>query len=269
MLYPVPTQDGGNGTGPATGFELEHTSVVNRAPGKPIAQVVYDKLKANSVIVNELGPDTLMAELRKVWEESKPHIEVATLLDWFASYVYLSRLRDDATLTLAIEKLIANIEAPVAFAQSFDEGSDEYEGVSLWSANLGSSIADGLLVWRNVLPERETAGETEGAGTVAGAGGAPATGAGEQPGEGAAAPGTPRRFFGSIPLDPDKAGLQVAKIAEEILFELSRADGATVKLTLEIEASSPAGYPDDVVDVVRSNVRDLKLDTGEVGFEEE
>ena len=269
VLYPVPTQDGGNGTGPATGFELEHTSVVNRAPGKPIAQVVYDKLKANSVIVNELGPDTLMAELRKVWEESKPHIEVATLLDWFASYVYLSRLRDDATLTLAIEKLIANIEAPVAFAQSFDEGSDEYEGVSLWSANLGSSIADGLLVWRNVLPERETAGETEGAGTVAGAGGAPATGAGEQPGEGAAAPGTPRRFFGSIPLDPDKAGLQVAKIAEEILFELSRADGATVKLTLEIEASSPAGYPDDVVDVVRSNVRDLKLDTGEVGFEEE
>jgi hypothetical protein len=29
------------------------------------------------------------------------------------------------------------------------------------------------------------------------------------------------------------------------------------------------GYPDDVVDVVRSNIRDLKLDTGDVGFEEE
>jgi hypothetical protein len=29
------------------------------------------------------------------------------------------------------------------------------------------------------------------------------------------------------------------------------------------------GYPDDVVDVVRANIRDLKLDTGNVGFEEE
>jgi hypothetical protein len=79
----------------------------------------------------------------------------------------------------------------------------------------------------------------------------------------------PRRFFGSITLDPDKAGLQVAKIAEEILFELTRGSGATLKLTLEIEGSMANGYPDDVVDVVRSNIRDLKLDTGDVGFEEE
>ncbi len=269
VLYPVPTQDGGNGTGPASGFELEHTSVVNRAPGKPIAQVVYDKLKANSVIVDELGPDTLMAELRKVWEESKPHIEVATLLDWFASYVYLPRLRDDATLTLAIEKLVAKIEAPVAFAQGFDEASGEYQRVSLWSAGLGSNIATGILVWRSALPEREATGKTEGAGTSARTGGPTATGVGDQSGKTATTTGKPRRFYGSIPLDPDKAGLQVAKIAEEILFELSRADGATVKLTLEIDASSPAGYPDDVVDVVRANVRDLKLDTGKVGFEEE
>jgi len=63
--------------------------------------------------------------------------------------------------------------------------------------------------------------------------------------------------------------ITVAKIAEELLFELGRPNGATVKLTLEIDASSPAGYSKDIVDVVRSNVRDLKLDTGEVGFEDE
>lgn len=268
VIYPGPSGDGGNGSGPAAGFELEHASVVNRAPGKPIAQVVYDKLKANSVIVDELGPDTLMAELSKVWDDSKPHIEVATLLDWFASYVYLPSLRDDATLTLAIEKLIEKIEAPIAFALSYNQETGAYEGVSLWTANLGSNVANGLLVWRSVLPERETGGETTGAGAATGPGGGTATGTDEQPDTGAAAVGKLRRFFGSIPLDPDKAGLQVAKIAEEILFELSRADGATVTLTLEIEASSPVGYPEDIVDVVRSNVRDLKLDTADVGFEE-
>ena len=217
---------------------------------------------------DELGPDTLMADLRKIWDEGKPHIEVTTLLDWFASYVYLSRLRDDATLTLSIERLIEKIEAPVAFAERFDEGTGQYEGVSLWTLNLGSNITSGLLVWRSVLPEKPVSdvpnekGENGGGGTVG-------TGSDDQTAVGSGKSGQPRRFFGSIPLDPDKAGLQVANIAKEILFELGRPDGATVKLTLEIEASSPAGYPDDVVDVVRSNVRDLKLDTAEVGFEDE
>jgi hypothetical protein len=78
----------------------------------------------------------------------------------------------------------------------------------------------------------------------------------------------PKRFYGSIPLDPDKAGLQVAAIAKEILFELTRPNGANLKITLEIEGSAGAGYPQDVIDVVRANLRDLKLDTSEVGFEE-
>jgi len=119
VLYPVQAQDAVSGSGLTSGFTLEHTSVVNRAPGKPIPQVVYEKLRANGVIVDELGPDTLLAELRKVWPEDKPHIEVATLLDWFASYVYLPRLRDDASLIQAIEKLIGKLHGPVAFAQSF------------------------------------------------------------------------------------------------------------------------------------------------------
>ena len=79
--------------------------------------------------MDELGPDTLLAELRKVWREDTAHVPVATLLDWFASYVYLSRLRDDATLTLSIEKLIGKIESPVAFAKSFDETERQIQRV--------------------------------------------------------------------------------------------------------------------------------------------
>lgn len=267
VLYPVPAQGGGNGSGPAAGFALEHTSVANRAPGKPIPQVVYDKLRANGVIVDELGPDTLMAELRKVWDEGKPHIEVATLLDWFASYVYLPRLRDDATLTLAIEKLVGKIDGAVGFAQSYDAPTAKYEGVSRWAANLGADIASGLLVWRSVLPEVETSTSTGVTGTGAGETGKTGEGGEAQPDE--TKSNRPRRFYGSISLDPNKAGLQVAKIAEEILFELGRSDGSSLRLTLEVEASAPSGYPDDVVEVVRANIRDLKLDAGKVGFEDE
>jgi len=266
VLYPVAAQDDGNGSGPAAGFILEHTSIINRAPGKPIPQVVYDKLRANGVVVNELGPDTLITELRKVWDESKPHIEVSTLLDWFASYVYLPQIRDDATLMLAIEKLIGKLDGPIAFAQSYNQQSGQYEGVSRWSASLGADIASGLLVWRSALPEQEKPTTTT-AGTVP-SGGVQSGGV-SQPQSGEAKGRRPRRFFGSIPLDPDRAGLQVAKISEEILFELSRPNGARLRVTLEIDAWTPEGYPDDVVEVVRANIRDLKLDAESVGFEEE
>lgn len=161
---------------------------MNRAPGKPIGQVVYDKLRGNSVIVDELGPETLMVELGKVWR---------------------SALTEKET--------------------SVTEGADEP------SSSDDTSITVG----------------------------------GDQTDKGDGGRRLPRRFFGSIPLDPDKVSLQVAKIAEDILFELGRPGGVFVKLVFGVDASLPKDYPDDVVDVVRSNVRDLKLDTAEVGFEEE
>ena len=206
-----------------------------------------------------------MAELRKVWEETTPHIEIATLLDWFASYVYLPRLRDEATLAAAIEKLVAKIEAPVAFAQSFDKATGEYHGVSQWSLTLGVKVGSGLLVWRTALPEGAQGKSNQDASTGLPRGKADGNG---QPETTGTTEKRLRRFFGSITLDPDKAGLQVAKIAEEILLSDS-SNGATLKLSLEIEGSMATGYPDDVVDVVRSNIRDLKLEFSEVGFEEE
>ena len=63
--------------------------------------------------------------------------------------------------------------------------------------------------------------------------------------------------------------MQVAAIAKEILFELTRPNGSSLKITLEIEGTAASGYPEDIVDVVRANLRDLKLDVSEVGFEEE
>ena len=65
------------------------------------------------------------------------------MLDWFASYVYLPRLRDDVTLTNAIEKLVARIDSPVAFAERFDETTGAYYGVSECSLGL-TDVANGF-----------------------------------------------------------------------------------------------------------------------------
>ncbi|WP_417729060.1 DUF499 domain-containing protein [Roseovarius sp.] len=267
VIVPAAAAEGSQGVGAAAGFVLEHSSIVNRAPGRPVPQAVYDKLKASGIIIDELGPDTLLAELRKVWRDDTPHISVSTLLDWFASYVYLSRLRDDATLTLSIEKLIGKIESPIAFTRGFDEATGKYSGVTEWSASLGNATATGLLVWRTALPaavaEHQSGSSTERNERRDLPGGGTPASAGEKTSR------QPKRFYGSITLDPDRAGLQVAAIAKEILFELGRPEGSLLKITLEIEATAAAGYPDDVVGVVKSNLRDLKINPSDVGFEEE
>ena len=55
-----------------------------------------------------------------------------------------------------------------------------------------------------------------------------------------------------------------------LLVELTRAPGSEIALTLEIHGSAgETGYPEDVVDTIVANARDLKLSEGDLGFEEE
>ena len=82
-------------------------------------------------------------------------------------------------------------------------------------------------------------------------------------------PPRPRRFFASLPIDAGRAGLDVAKIQEDLLLELTRG-GARVTLTLEVHGEAGGdGYPKDVEDTVAANARDLKLDRANWGFEKE
>ena len=56
-----------------------------------------------------------------------------------------------------------------------------------------------------------------------------------------------------------------SRIAEEVIVHLVGLVGATVTVTLEIEADVPAGAPDNVVRTVTENSRTLKFTSH--GFE--
>ena len=66
-------------------------------------------------------------------------------------------------------------------------------------------------------------------------------------------------------IDPDRAGRDVGRIAEEVLQHLTTLPRANVKLTLEIEAEAPEGVPDDVQRIVTENCHTLKFTSH--GFE--
>ena len=52
-------------------------------------------------------------------------------------------------------------------------------------------------------------------------------------------------------------------------MELTRTPGSNIALTLEIKGTGGEdGYPEDVIEVVKANARDLKLSDDDLGFEE-
>jgi hypothetical protein len=76
-----------------------------------------------------------------------------------------------------------------------------------------------------------------------------------------------RRFHGAVTLDPARVGRDASRIAEEVIAHLSGLVGATVTVTLEVAAAIPAGVPDHVVRTVTENSRTLKFTSQ--GFEKE
>ena len=77
----------------------------------------------------------------------------------------------------------------------------------------------------------------------------------------------PKRFHGTVELDPERVGRDAGRIADEVISHLSGLIGANVTVTLEIEAQIPSGAPDNVVRTVTENSRTLKFTNQ--GFEKE
>jgi hypothetical protein len=75
-----------------------------------------------------------------------------------------------------------------------------------------------------------------------------------------------KRFVGVIDLDPRRPIPTVQKVAESVLAELQRTRGASIKLTLEIEAEAASGFSEGDASVVRDNAKALKFRDGPTGF---
>lgn len=80
-------------------------------------------------------------------------------------------------------------------------------------------------------------------------------------------PSLPRRYHGTVTLDPARVGRDASRIADEVIAHLSGLVGAEVRVTLEIAAEIPSGAPEQVVRTVTENGRTLKFTSQE--FEKE
>ena len=172
----------------------------------------------------------------------------------------------------AIQRLVSDLASRYAFASGFDGEKGEYSGVI---DNIGvlHNIGEGLLVRREAI-QRE-GGESTGT-SPPGLVNPDPPGGGENPNQPPPPPKPqpgPKRFFATIPIEAERAGLDVARIMDGLLVELTRTKGSSLRLTLEIagdiSGQADEGYPEDVVETVKANARDLKLDDGSYGFEQD
>jgi hypothetical protein len=77
----------------------------------------------------------------------------------------------------------------------------------------------------------------------------------------------PKRFFGSVELDPARPIRAFESIFNAIIAILQSGSGSKVRLTLEIEAEAPDGFSDADIRDVRDNAKQLKFRSESTGFE--
>ena len=241
-----------------------------------LAERASKKLRNDELLVVNFASSRLRMEMDRVPLWRGNHVAIRQLVEDFGRYLYLPRLQTSAVLVDSIRAGIALLtwqQDGFAYAEGYDESAGRYRG--LRSAVQITVAADdtGLLVRPDIARqqiERETAPPVP-PGTDTSDGKSPDTGSSTGPAAHPTAPTQPpkpRRYHGTVTLDPARVGRDAGKIADEVVTHLVGLLGSSVRVTLEIEAEVPAGVPDNVVRTVTENSRSLKF-AGNSGFETE
>jgi len=239
------------------------------------------KLKNEELLLVQMGGIRLKIELDRIPLWRGESVLIKQLIDDFATYLYLPRLRDQDILILAIRdgvtRLTWQAEA-FAYAEDYDETAKRYQGLVGGSMVQILTDSKALLV-KSEIAAKQIAEDSQGT--------PPGDGGGDEPtppGEEPKPPGGPddppgggdqsrepektvyRRFHGSVALDSLRAGRDASRIADEVIQHLVGLVGSDVEVNLEIQASIPEGVPDKTMRDVSENCSVLKFET--FGFEE-
>jgi hypothetical protein len=238
------------------------------------------KLRSDESLITSLGSTILRKHLDDVPLWRGDHVAIKQLIEDFARYLYLPRVSGSDVLLRAMGDGVALLTWQTdtfAYAERFDEVAARYLGLR-GGQTLSLSVDNaGLLVKSNVARRQTDAeippappvgvsrGDDKGGETAIDSGVTPSDTTG--PPESKNAVPLPRRFHGTVVLDPARVGRDASRIADEVIAHLAGQLGADVTVTLEIAVSLPKGAPDQLVRTVTENSRTLKFTSH--GFESE
>jgi hypothetical protein len=246
-------------------FALDRV-LVRAGPGKSVAQAVWDRARADDLVLEELGRMTLSQRLVANWPDGAAHLAVATLRDWFVQFVAFERLRDESVLEGAIGELLRDADGGFGYAEGVTE-EGVYFGLSRNRAVSVRFDGEAVLVRGEVADTQLAAAQGRDAKPANGPlfPQEPADGHGPPP----AGPRKLRRFVGEVDLSPDRPIRDLQAIVDSVIGELLRTEGVKLILRLDIEATAPGGFATDDAAVVRDNARSLKFKPEGTRFSED
>ncbi len=245
-----------------------------------LAERASKRLRSDESLLVNLGASRLRMEMDRVPLWRGEHVAIRQLVEDFGRYLYLPRLKNPDVLLRAITdglSLLSWEQDAFAYAEGYDDATSRYRGLRAVTQMLIAADDPGVLVKpevaREQLDRERAAAAAANPGTMPPGGsdrpGMPSSTGVGTPGSGMSAkPAQPRRYHGTVPLDPTRVGRDAGRIADEVLSHLVGIVGSSVKVTLEIEAEIPGGTPDNVVRTVTENGRTLKF-LSNSGFEVE
>lgn len=245
-----------------------------RAKGSgSLSERVSKTLIGSSNLLTIMGATVLKLKLDEVPLWRNDHVTVKQLMEDFAKYPYLPRLRDSKVLIQAIQDGVASLQWQLdsfAYAEGYDAAASRYRGLRAGELARMQIGNDGIVVRPEVAArqfEKERPSDPVPAANGP-ASSSPTATSGEVVAKptGPVAPNPPRRFFGSVSLDPLRMSRDADTIAREVVQRFDSAPGARVTVKLDITVEIPNGASDASVRTITENCRTLKFES--FGFEE-
>jgi predicted AAA+ superfamily ATPase len=244
----------------------------------PLAERASKKMRNDALLYTSYAGTLLKMELDRVPLWRGDHVAIQQLREDFARYLYLPRLKHPDVLFRAIRdglELLTWSQDSFSYADSFDETAGRYRGLRCGQiVNVSGDNCGGLLVNAEpALRQQESDGSSSAAAQTAREGKAGTSSREPEPSQTTGrAPAArevpkPRRYHGSVRLDPTRVGRDAGRVADEVIAHLAGLVGSSVAVTLEIQADLPNGVSDNVVRTVTENSQTLKFMS--YGFENE
>ncbi len=264
VLYPVRSET------PGKPFDLEH-SLISSRDRAAVPTVVYEKAKADGIVLERLGAERLWHALGPIWPGDRPHLGLSEIAGGFAEYAYLPKHRDKVVLDAAVRDAVVKLDPQFGYADGFDEATGRYRNL-IWARNPPEHPVPGAMLVRAAEARTQMAEAmpraASGPDAVDVLNGPTAPDGRSGTASPADAGATrPRRFYGSVEIDMVRPVKSFDTILNAVVMEFQRTPGAKLKLTLEIEGEAADGFAESEVSVVRDNAKELKFRPEATAFE--
>jgi predicted AAA+ superfamily ATPase len=245
---------------------------------EPLAVRASKRLLKEELLLTSMAGTRLRLEIDQIPLWRNGHVGVKQLIDDFAKYLYLPRVKNAQVVLDAVQSginLLTWRQESFAYADSYDAAAGRYRGLS----NPPHTTSVVRLDSKSVIVKPEIAAtqiEKELAAAKLQDSTAPlpfpVSGNANSATSTSSAQSTPpqarplRRFHGAITVDATRLSRDVDTIASAVVQHLTGLLDAKVSVTIEINADVPSGTPDNIVRTVTENCRTLKFENA--GFEE-